>query len=56
MDKQSNQNIPCTWCDRPALPNTDPPACEVHQKDPPKYQEKTASEHPLTLKELDNVK
>lgn len=31
MDKQSNLNIPCTWCDKDALPNTDPPACAEHR-------------------------
>lgn len=31
MDKQSNLNIPCTYCDKDALPNTDPPVCAEHK-------------------------
>jgi hypothetical protein len=31
MDKQSKLNIPCTYCDKDALPDTDPPACAEHK-------------------------
>lgn len=34
MDKQSNLHIPCTYCDKDALPNTDPPVCEEHRDRP----------------------
>lgn len=52
MCKQSSEHIPCTWCDRDALPNTDPPACELH-----KDMHKQASESidPKTLKELSHA-
>lgn len=46
MEKNSSEHIPCTYCSRDALPQTDPPVCEEH------LHTKTASEEPTTLKEL----
>ena len=50
MDKKSNENIPCTYCDRDALPNTDPPVCEIHAKEP--VVKEASEDKPDTLKEL----
>ena len=47
MDKRSNEDIQCTYCDNNALPNTDPPVCEKHKNT------KQASAEPTTLKELE---
>lgn len=62
MQKQSNKKVPCTWCDKDALPNTDPPACADHLEHRPVADrcpgrlDKNASEPgdrlPDTLKEL----
>ena len=41
--------LQCTYCQKQALPNTEPPVCEEHNK-----LRKKAS-HPKTLKELDSV-
>ena len=52
MDKKSSEGIPCTYCDKDALPGTDPPVCEEHKA---MGETKQASEHePETLKELEN--
>jgi hypothetical protein len=50
MDKKSNENIPCTYCDKDAIPGTEPPVCKDHLE-----QRKEASEGPVTLKELDSA-
>ena len=42
--------LQCTYCQEPALKNTEPPVCEKH-----KELHKKASEGPSTLKELDVV-
>lgn len=47
MIKQSNKGIPCTYCDKKAIKDTDPPVCEEHKK-----MNKKASKD-LTLKELE---
>lgn len=31
MYKRSDEHVPCTWCDKDALPNVYPPACEKHK-------------------------
>lgn len=49
MEKISSQNKVCTYCERPALPDTYPPVCEEH------LHSKTASEDGSTLKELDTA-
>ena len=48
MDKRSSENIPCTYCNADALPDTYPPVCEEH------LHTKQASDdsEPATLKEL----
>lgn len=30
LDKRSSMNIPCIYCEKDALPNTDPPVCVEH--------------------------
>lgn len=45
--KQSNKGIPCTYCEEPALPDTDPPVCEQCRK----LNKKAAKV--MTLKELE---
>ena len=50
MDKNSAQGMPCSKCNKDALPGTNPPVCEDHLLD------KQASEESAeagTLKELD---
>lgn len=47
MEKCSAVKKVCTYCDKDALPDTDPPVCEEHKN------MKTASEEATTLKELD---
>lgn len=48
MDKQSSENIPCTYCSADAVPGTYPPVCEecMHKK------QASADDEPATLKEL----
>lgn len=46
MDKNGKMGIQCTYCDRLALQDTDPPVCSDH-----KDLEKTAAEM-HTLKEV----
>ena len=50
MKKKSNQGLPCIFCERDAVPNSDPPMCEHHMK-----LDKKAGlrRYPKTLKELD---
>ena len=40
--------LQCTYCEKQALPDTEPPVCEEHNK-----LQKKASDKPKTLKELD---
>ena len=47
MEKISSQGIPCTYCSRDAIPNTNPPVCEQH------IFTKQAADGPQTLKELE---
>lgn len=47
MEKNSKERIVCTWCDKDALKDTDPPACLAHA------HSKKASAEPATLKELE---
>ena len=42
--------LQCTYCEKQALPNTEPPVCEEHNK-----LDKKAASQPKTLKELDVV-
>ena len=42
--------VQCTYCQEPALKDTEPPVCEKHRE-----LNKKASEGPATLKELDVV-
>ena len=34
MEKKSSENIPCTYCDKDALPGTNPPVCKEHLDGP----------------------
>lgn len=45
--------LPCTYCDKVAIPGSDPPVCEDHKDAPMK---KKASEGPSTMKELESLK
>lgn len=49
MEKRSNVGIPCTYCDKDAILNTDPPVCEDHLT---VRKEASADSSPDTLKEL----
>lgn len=49
MTKHSAQDIPCTFCENPAIPGTDPAVCEEHAK-----LEKKSSNTKANLKDLDN--
>ena len=49
MEKTGKENIPCTYCQKDALPNTDPPVCEDHLLD----KRASEDEEPKTLKELE---
>jgi len=53
MDKKSNESVPCTYCDNPALPNTDPPVCAEHADK--QNKEASGDRKPESLKELDCV-
>ena len=48
---KNGKHIQCTYCEKPALQDTDPPVCEEHAK-----LKKKASKTPKTLKELDSKK
>lgn len=48
MDKHSSENIPCTYCENDALPDTYPPVCEEHKN----IKKASAADEPSTLKEL----
>lgn len=50
MIKQSNKGVPCTYCDKKALPNTDPPVCDKHKG----FKKKASGAK--TLKELEAMK
>lgn len=47
MDKNAAEHLLCIYCDKEALPDTDPPVCADHIK-----LDKKASE-PATIKELE---
>lgn len=47
MDKTGKEHLVCTYCDKDALPNTDPPVCKDH------IMVKKASPEASTLKELE---
>lgn len=49
MRKVSSEQIPCTYCEKQALPNTDPPVCEEHEK----LKKSATDEEQKTLKELE---
>ena len=51
MRKESSEGVTCTWCDKPAVKGTEPPACVEHAQ---RSLEKTAEEGPNTLKELES--
>ena len=51
MEKTGKLNIPCTYCDKDALPDTDPPVCEEHLN-----MQKNAHMAGATLKELETRK
>ena len=48
MAKHSSENIPCTYCENDALPDTYPPVCEEHKN----IKKASADDEPSTLKEL----
>ena len=48
MYKHSSENIPCTYCEKDALPDTFPPVCEEHKN----IKKASADDEPATLKEL----
>ena len=48
---KNGKYIQCTYCEKTALQETDPPVCEEHAK-----LKKKASKTPKTLKELDSKK
>lgn len=48
MKKISNQNMVCTYCDKDAIQDTNPPVCEEHINIGKKATEDK------TLKELEN--
>lgn len=50
MLKKNGKFLPCTYCDKTALPDTDPPVCEEHKK-----IKKKASKG-KTIKELESIK
>lgn len=49
MKKISSKNIPCTYCEADAVPETDPPVCVKHEK-----LVKQAKKEGKTLKELES--
>ena len=49
MIKNSSQNVPCTYCNKTAEGNTNPPVCKEHKD----KLHKLASKDVKTLKELD---
>jgi len=51
MMKRSSENVPCTYCDRDALPGTEPPVCEACMGDG--LGKKASAEGPVTLKEVE---
>lgn len=48
---KNGKHIQCTYCEKTALQDTDPPVCEEHAK-----LKKKASKSPRTLKELASKK
>jgi len=52
MNKISSEGIPCAYCDEPAIPGTEPPACAKHAG----LAKKAGEERPETLKELDSAR
>ena len=51
MRKNSAEGIQCTYCDKPALPETEPPVCEEHVK----MKKQASKKEPETLKELETA-
>lgn len=51
MRKESSEGLVCTWCDKPAVKGTEPPACAEHAQ---RQLDKQADEGPSTLKELES--
>ena len=53
MEKKSKEGIVCTYCDKPALPDTDPPVCVececMHKR---AAEEQNDESRERTLKEL----
>ena len=49
MDKTGKLNIPCTYCDKDALPDSDPPVCEEHAR----LAKQAAKKEAEALKELE---
>lgn len=48
MDKNSAEHVPCTYCDKDAIPETYPPVCEEHKN----IKQASDDSEPSTLKEL----
>jgi hypothetical protein len=51
MRKNSAEGIQCAYCDKPALPETEPPVCEEHVK----MKKQASKKEPETLKELETA-
>ena len=45
---KNGKHLQCTYCEKTALQDTDPPVCEEHNK-----MKKKSSKSPKTLRELD---
>ena len=50
MKKTSSKGIPCLYCERDAVPGSDPPTCSYHGK---LLKKAGLGGSPKTLKELD---
>jgi len=49
---KNGKHLQCTYCEKTALQDTDPPVCEEHQK----LKKKASKKEPKTLRELDSEK
>ena len=53
MDKNGMEHIPCSKCDKDAVPGTNPPLCKECLEKSLALDKKASKEEPTTLKELD---
>lgn len=54
MKKNSSENQVCAWCDKPAIPGTNPPACRDHIDKPLDKKASDEQEKPENLKQLES--